>query len=104
MKVCTSDISWKLILEQTVYTFSRNLIGFRFILVSKCLSGDCPSYLILNDIVLKSNRDILSKNSRYVSTNLVCHIDILHKISMVCPRFPREAEGGRSFAVSVSGL
>ena len=56
----------------------------RCILVSRCFSEDCPSYL--NDI-LKSNRDIHSRNSRYG-----------------CPRFSLETEGGRSFAVSVSRL
>ena len=56
------------------------------ILLSKCLSGDRPSYL---NSILKSNRDIHSRNSRYGSTYLVC------------PRFPRETKGGRSFAVSV---
>ena len=46
-------------------------INIKCILLSKCLSGDCPSYL--NDI-LTSNRDIYSRNSRYGSTYLVCPV------------------------------
>ena len=61
-----------------------------YLLVSKCFSGDCPSYV---NNILKSSRDIYSRNyTRYASTNLVC------------PRFSRETEGIRSFAVSVLRL
>ena len=58
-------------------------------LVFKRFLGDCPPYLTN---ILKTNRDIHSRVSRHGSYNLVC------------PRFSRETEGGRSFAVSASRL
>ena len=53
------------------------------------LSGDCPSYM---SQMLLRNADISERPSRHRLLNLVC------------PRFKRESEGGRSFIVSTTRL
>ena len=58
-------------------------------MVYKRLSGDCPSYL---SQMLIRNADINERSSRHGLLNLVC------------PRFKRESEGGRSFTVSTTRL
>ena len=52
------------------------------VLIYKRLYGNSPSYM--NDL-LKRNADVYQRSSRYGTLNLVC------------PRFVRETEGGRSF-------
>ena len=61
----------------------------RLSMVYKRLSGDCPSYL---SQMLIRNADINERSSRHGLLNLVC------------PRFKRESEGGRSFTVSTTRL
>ena len=61
----------------------------RLSMVYKRLSGDCPSYLSHMSI---RNADINERSSRHGLLNLVC------------PRFKRESEGGRSFTVSTTRL
>ena len=58
-------------------------------MVYKRLSGDCPSYM---SQMLIRNADISERPSRHGLLNLVC------------PRFKRESEGGRSFTVSTTRL
>ena len=57
----------------------------RLLMVYKHLSGDCPSYM---SQMLMRNADINERPSRHGLLNLVC------------PRFKRESEGGRSFTMS----
>ena len=57
--------------------------------VGRELSGDCPSYM---SQMLIRNADISERPSRHGLLNLVC------------PRFKRESEGGRSFTVSTTRL
>ena len=59
------------------------------VLVHKRLYGGCPVYI---EDILRVNSDIHDRNSRYSSINLVC------------PRFNRETEGGRSFSVRMARL
>ena len=54
------------------------------VLIYKCLNGQCPAHM--RDIV-RVNSDIHTRNNRYSSINLVC------------PRYKRETESGRSFGV-----
>ena len=61
----------------------------RSLMVYKRLSGDCPSYM---SQMLIRNADISERPSRHGLLNLVC------------PRFKRESEGGRSFTVSTTRL
>ena len=61
----------------------------RLSMVYKRLSGDCPYYL---SQMLIRNADINERSSRHGLLNLVC------------PRFKRESEGGRSFTVSTTRL
>ena len=61
----------------------------RLSMVYKRLSGDCPYYL---SQILIRNADINERPSRHGLLNLVC------------PRFKRESEGGRSFSVSTTRL
>ena len=61
----------------------------RSLMVYKRLSGDCPPYM---SQMLVRNADINERSSRHGQLNLVC------------PRFKRESEGGRSFTVSTSRL
>ena len=61
----------------------------RLSMVYKRLSGDCPSYM---SQMLIRNADIKEIPSRHGPLNLVC------------PRFKRESEGGRSFTVSTTSL
>ena len=61
----------------------------RSLMVYKRLSGDCPSYM---SQMLIRNADISETPSRHGLLNLVC------------PRFKRESEGGRSFIVSTTRL
>lgn len=61
----------------------------RSLMVYKRLSGDCPPYM---SQMLVRNADINERPSRHGQLNLVC------------PRFKRESEGGRSFTVSTSRL
>ena len=61
----------------------------RSLMVYKRLSGDCPSYM---SQMLIRNADISERPSRHGLLNLVC------------PRFKRESEGGRSFIVSTTRL
>lgn len=55
--------------------------------VFRRLVGDCPPYM---NSLLTRNADVHSRESRYGDFNLVC------------PRFKRETEGGRSFSVSTT--
>ena len=61
--------------------------------ITKCLHvfrrlvGDSPSYM---NSLLTRNADVHSRESRHRDFNLVC------------PRFKRETEGGRSFSVSTT--
>ena len=59
------------------------------ILVYKRILGECPFYLTQ---MLVRNVDVNRRTSRHGQLNLVC------------PRFKRETEGGRSFSVSTSRL
>ena len=61
----------------------------RSLMVYKRLSGDCPSYM--SEMLIR-NADISERPSRHGLLNLVC------------PRFKRESEGGRSFIVSTTRL
>ena len=61
--------------------------------VNKCslvlnrLQGNCPSYVY---DLLKCNADLHTCSGRYSALNLVC------------PRYNRESEGGRTFSVSAT--
>ncbi len=59
------------------------------VLVHKRLYGECPAYI---KETLRLNSDIHNRSSRYGSINIVC------------PRFNRETEGGRTFSVRMSRL
>ena len=59
------------------------------VLAHKRLYGECPAYI---KETLKTNSDIHNRRSRYGSINIVC------------PRFARETEGGRTFSVRMSRL
>ena len=59
----------------------------RLLMVYKRLSGDCAYYM---SQMLMRNADINERPSRHGLLNLVC------------PRFKRESEGGRSFTVSTT--
>ena len=59
------------------------------VLVHKRLYGECPPYI---KETLRVNSDIHNRSSRYGSINIVC------------PRFNRETEGGRTFSVRMSRL
>ena len=59
------------------------------LMVYKRLFGDCPSYM---SQMLIRNADINERPSRHGLLNVVC------------PRFKRESEGGRSFTVSTTRL
>ena len=61
----------------------------RSILVCKRIFGACPSY---RTQMLVRNADVNGRTSKHSQLNLVC------------PRFKRESEGGRSFSVSTSRL
>ena len=58
-------------------------------LVLKRLQGNCPSYMY---DLLKCNADLHTRSGRYSALNLVC------------PRYNRESEGGRTFSVSATRL
>ena len=79
-------------------SYLRNWSGYLFscevkvnvcVLVHKRLFCDCPVYI---EDILRENSNIHDRNSRYGSINLVC------------PRFKRETEGGRSFSVRMARL
>jgi len=59
------------------------------ILASRRIIGECPSYLTQ---MLIRNTDVNGRTSRH------------GQLQLVCPRFKRESEGGRSFSVSTSRL
>ena len=59
------------------------------ILASRRIIGECPSYLTQ---MLIRNTDVNGRTSRH------------GQLHLVCPRFKRESEGGRSFSVSTSRL
>ena len=59
------------------------------LLIRQCLVGDCPQYM---NIVMTRNSDIHHRKSRYGQWNLVCK------------RFNRETEDGRTFSVSSAKL
>ena len=61
----------------------------KLIVVYKRIFGECPSYLTQ---MLVRNVDVNGRSSRHGHLNLIC------------PRFKRETEGGRSFSVSTSRL
>ena len=61
----------------------------KLILVYKRIIGECPPYLTQ---MLVRNVDVNGRSSRHGHLNLIC------------PRFKRETEGGRSFSVSTSRL
>ena len=61
----------------------------KLILVYKRILGECPPYLTQ---MLVRNIDVNGRSSRHGHLNLIC------------PRFKRETEGGRSFSVSTSRL
>ena len=61
----------------------------RCVLVFNGLLGTLPPYL--KDLITVNN-EVHSRNTRYSSLNLLC------------PRYKRETEGGRTFAVSSSRL
>ena len=58
-------------------------------LVLKRLQGNCHSYMY---DLLKCNTDLHTRSGRYSALNLVC------------PRYNRESEGGRTFSVSATRL
>ena len=58
-------------------------------LVLKRLQGNCPSYMY---DLLKCNADLHTRSGRCSALNLVC------------PRYNRESEGGRTFSVSATRL
>ena len=58
-------------------------------LVLKRLQGNCPSYMY---DLLKCNADLHTRSGRCSALNLVC------------PRYNRESEGGRTFGVSATML
>ena len=60
-------------------------------LVLKRLQGNCPSYMYMYDL-LKCNADLHTRRGRYSALDLVC------------PRYNRESEGGRTFSVSATRL
>ena len=57
--------------------------------VYKRINGQSPSYM--NELLIL-NSDINDRNSRYGSLNLVC------------PRFTRESEGGRSYSMRAARI
>ncbi|KAK2558760.1 hypothetical protein P5673_018969, partial [Acropora cervicornis] len=57
--------------------------------ILNCLQGNCPSYTY---DLLKCNADLHTRSRRYSALNLVC------------PRYNRESEGGRTFSVSATRL
>jgi hypothetical protein len=59
------------------------------VLTHKRLYGECPAYI---KEMLRVNSDIHNRSSRYGSINIVC------------PRFKRETEGGRTFSVRMSRI
>ena len=58
-------------------------------LVLKRLQGNCPSYMY---DLFKCNADLHKRSGRYTALNLVC------------PRYNREPDGGRTFSVSPTRL
>ena len=73
----------------TFWVVAHGRFDCRSLMVYKRLSGDCPSYM---SQMLIRNADINERPSRHGLLNLVC------------PRFKRESEGGRSFTVSTTRL
>ena len=69
--------------------FFRKIKSQLCVLVHKRLYGECPAYI---KETLKTNSDIHNRRSLYGSINLVC------------PRFVRETEGGRTFSVRMPRL
>ena len=65
--------------------FFHEAVINRMVLVHKCLYGNCPDYLTQ---MLLRNADISSRTTRRGTINLVC------------PRYKRETEGGKSFTVA----
>ena len=59
------------------------------ILVFKRLQGSYPTYMYN---LFKFNADVHTRTGRY------------NKLNLVCPRFKRETEGGRTFSVSATRL
>ena len=85
----TRDNSVKLFSKLGWLPFYDEAKIIKCLFVYKCLVGDCPQYL--NNLITK-NSDIHKRKSRYGEWNLVCR------------RFNRETEGGKSFSVSSTRL
>ena len=83
----------------SVKLFKQLLVGFHFIMTEarinksvlayKRIFGECPPYLTQ---MLVRNVDVNGRSSKHGHLNLIC------------ARFNRETEGGRSFSVSTSRL
>ena len=54
-------------------------------LVFNRINGNCPEYMTN---ILQRNSDIHTRTTRF------------SKVNLICPKYKRETEGGRSFAVS----
>ena len=85
----TRSNSVKLFKELAWLPFYDEVKLNKSILVFKRLQGSYPTYMY---DLFKFNADVHTRTGRY------------NKLNLVCPRFKRETEGGRTFSVSATRL
>ena len=85
----TRSNSVKLFKELAWLPFYDEVKLNKSILVFKRLQGSYPTYMYN---LFKFNADVHTRTGRY------------NKLNLVCPRFKRETEGGRTFSVSATRL
>ena len=85
----TRSNSVKLFKELAWLPFYDEVKLNKSILVFKRLQGSYPTYMY---DLFKFNADVHTRTGRY------------NKLNLVCPRFKREIEGGRTFSVSATRL